>query len=100
MPYLKGETPSLLDETVPKITEGFITSRINSVQVLVYTTDITSTVSVNKGIIAVLIICFFYTSQAILADSSLENPLDSVEVLQDQLEFLPYLCRFQVAATS
>ncbi|KAG2613335.1 hypothetical protein PVAP13_4KG342500 [Panicum virgatum] len=69
VPYLKGETPSLLDETVPKITEGFITSRINSVQ-------------------------------AILADNSLENPLDSVEVLQDQLEFLPYLCRFQYQNSS
>ncbi|XP_062233841.1 uncharacterized protein LOC133931030 isoform X2 [Phragmites australis] len=69
VPYLKGETPSLLDETVPKITEGFITSRINSVQ-------------------------------AILADNSLENPLDNVEVLQDQLEFLPYLCRFQYQSSS
>jgi len=69
VPYLKGETPSLLDETVPKITEGFITSRINSVQ-------------------------------AILADNSLENPLDGVEVLQDQLEFLPYLCRFQYQNSS
>ncbi|AQK82927.1 ARM repeat superfamily protein [Zea mays] len=69
VPYLKGETPSLLDETVPKITEGFITSRINSVQ-------------------------------AILADNSLENPLDSVEVLQDQLEFLPFLCRFQYQSSS
>nr|CAB3471017.1 unnamed protein product [Digitaria exilis] len=69
VPYLKGEAPSLLDETVPKITEGFITSRINSVQ-------------------------------AILADNSLENPLDSVEVLQDQLEFLPYLCRFQYQSSS
>ncbi|GJN01164.1 hypothetical protein PR202_ga18408 [Eleusine coracana subsp. coracana] len=65
VPYMKGETPSFLDETVPKITEGFITSRINSVQ-------------------------------AILADNSLENPLDNVEVLQDQLEFLPYLCRFKL----
>jgi len=69
VPYLKGETPSLLDKTVPKITEGFITSRINSVQ-------------------------------AILADNSLENPLDSVEVLQDQLEFLPFLCRFQYQSSS
>ncbi|TVU12964.1 hypothetical protein EJB05_46631 [Eragrostis curvula] len=69
VPYLKGETPSLLDDTVPKITEGFITSRINSVQ-------------------------------AILADNSLENPLDSVEVLQDQLEFLPYLCRFKYQSSS
>lgn len=33
VPYLKGDAPSLLDEFVPKITEGFITSRLNSVQV-------------------------------------------------------------------
>lgn len=33
VPYLKGDAPSLLDEFVPKITENFITSRFNSVQV-------------------------------------------------------------------
>lgn len=33
VPYLKGDTPSLLDETVPKITEDFISSRFSSVQV-------------------------------------------------------------------
>lgn len=33
VPYLKGDAPSLLDEFVPKITEGFITSRFDSVQV-------------------------------------------------------------------
>ncbi|MCI01686.1 exportin-7-B-like [Trifolium medium] len=33
VPYLKGDAPSLLDEYVPKITESFITSRFNSVQV-------------------------------------------------------------------
>ncbi|CAM8961063.1 unnamed protein product [Rhodiola kirilowii] len=32
VPYLKGDTPSLLDEFVPKIAEGFITSRFDSVQ--------------------------------------------------------------------
>ncbi|MQL98443.1 hypothetical protein Taro_031154, partial [Colocasia esculenta] len=32
VPYLKGDTPSLLDETVPKIIEGFIKSRFDSVQ--------------------------------------------------------------------
>lgn len=33
VPYLKGDAPSLLDEFVPKITEGFITSRFDSIQV-------------------------------------------------------------------
>ncbi|XP_019159433.1 PREDICTED: exportin-7-like isoform X2 [Ipomoea nil] len=32
VPYLKGDAPSLLDEFVPKITEGFITSRFDSVE--------------------------------------------------------------------
>lgn len=64
VPYLKGDSPSLLDETVPKITEGFISSRFNSVQ-------------------------------AGFPDDLSENPLDNVELLQDQLECFPYLCRFQ-----
>ncbi|PIA44208.1 hypothetical protein AQUCO_01700074v1 [Aquilegia coerulea] len=69
VPYLKGETPSLLDEFVPRITEGFITSRFDSVQ-------------------------------AGLPDDLSENPLDNVELLQDQLECFPYLCRFQYEASS
>ncbi|XP_078152438.1 ARM repeat superfamily protein isoform X2 [Carex rostrata] len=69
VPYLKGDTPSLLDETVPKITEGFISSRFNSVQ-------------------------------AGFSDDLEDNPLDNVELLQDQLESFPYLCRFQYERTS
>ncbi|KAG8480658.1 hypothetical protein CXB51_025204 [Gossypium anomalum] len=64
VPYLKGDAPSLLDEFVPKITESFLTSRFNSVQV---------------G----------------FPDDLSENPLDNVELLQDQLDCFPYLCRFQ-----
>ncbi|XP_011020511.1 PREDICTED: exportin-7-like isoform X2 [Populus euphratica] len=67
VPYLKGEAPSLLDEFVPKITEGFITSRFNSVQ-------------------------------AGFADDN--DPLDNVELLQDQLDCFPYLCRFQYQTSS
>lgn len=69
VPYLKGDSPSLLDETVPKITEGFITSRFNSIQ-------------------------------AGFPDDLSENPLDNVELLQDQLECFPYLCRFQYESSS
>ncbi|KAG0446691.1 hypothetical protein HPP92_028707 [Vanilla planifolia] len=69
VPYLKGDTPSLLEETVPKITEGFITSRFNSIQ-------------------------------AGFPDDLTENPLDNVELLQDQLECFPYLCRFQYESSS
>ncbi|XP_021857908.1 uncharacterized protein [Spinacia oleracea] len=69
VPYLKSDAPSLLDEFVPKITEGFITSRFDSVQ-------------------------------AVLPDDYSENPLDNVELLQDQLDCFPYLCRFQYERTS
>ncbi|XP_018511240.1 exportin-7-B isoform X2 [Brassica rapa] len=62
--YLKGDSPSLLDEFVPKITEGFIISRFDSVQ-------------------------------ANVPDDPTEHPLDKVEVLQDELDGFPYLCRFQ-----
>ncbi|XP_071690173.1 uncharacterized protein [Rutidosis leptorrhynchoides] len=64
VPYLKADAPSLLDEFVPKISEGFITSRFDSVQ-------------------------------ATPQDDLSENPLDNVELLQDQLDCFPHLCRFQ-----
>ncbi|KAK2991730.1 hypothetical protein RJ640_004258 [Escallonia rubra] len=69
VPYLKGDAPSLLDEFVPKITEGFITTRFDSVQ-------------------------------AGFPDDLSENPLDNVELLQDQLDCFPYLCRFQYESSS
>ncbi|XP_010558032.1 PREDICTED: exportin-7-like isoform X2 [Tarenaya hassleriana] len=64
VPYLKGDSPSLLDEFVPKITEEFIISRFNSVQA------------------------------GILNDPT-DHPLDKIDVLQDELDCFPYLCRFQ-----
>ncbi|KAL0425403.1 UNVERIFIED_CONTAM: Exportin-7-B, partial [Sesamum radiatum] len=69
VPYLKGDAPSLLDEYVPKITEGFITSRLDS-------------------------------AQAGLPDDISEHPLDNVDLLQDQLDCFPYLCRFQYENSS
>ncbi|KAK3002770.1 hypothetical protein RJ639_018630, partial [Escallonia herrerae] len=69
VPYLKGDAPSLLDEFVPKITEGFITTRFDSVQ-------------------------------AGFPDDLSENPLDNVELLQDQLDCFPCLCRFQYENSS
>ncbi|CAJ1967770.1 unnamed protein product [Sphenostylis stenocarpa] len=65
--YLKGDKPNLLDEYVPKVIEGFVSSRFDSLQ-------------------------------SELSDELGENPLDNVEVLQDQLEFFPFLCRFQKEA--
>jgi len=69
VPYLKSESPSLLDSFVPKITEAYITSRLDSVQ-------------------------------AVLQNNIAEDPLDNEEHLQDQLDSLPYLCRFQYEKTS
>lgn len=69
VPYLKSDSPSLLDSYVPKITEAYITSRLDSVQ-------------------------------AVLQNNIAEDPLDNEEHLQDQLDSLPYLCRFQYDKTS
>ncbi|KAK4797341.1 hypothetical protein SAY86_029667 [Trapa natans] len=69
VPYLKADAPSMLDEFVPKITEGFITSRFDSIQ-------------------------------AGFEEDLSENPLDNVELLQDQLDCFPSLCRFQYQSSS
>uniref|UniRef100_A0A7N2M263 Importin N-terminal domain-containing protein n=1 Tax=Quercus lobata TaxID=97700 RepID=A0A7N2M263_QUELO len=62
--FLKTDTANLLDEYAPKIIEGFISSRFDSLQ-------------------------------SEFSDELSEDPLDNVELLQDQLDFIPYLCRFQ-----
>lgn len=53
-----------------------------------------------KVMIVFLFIVFLISSlcnlQAGLPDDLSENPLDNVELLQDQLDCFPYLCRFQV----
>uniref|UniRef100_A0A803LZU9 Importin N-terminal domain-containing protein n=1 Tax=Chenopodium quinoa TaxID=63459 RepID=A0A803LZU9_CHEQI len=65
LPYLKDKSTNYrLDEFVPKILEGFVSSRFDSVQ-------------------------------AGFSDDLLEDPLDKVELMQDQLKFFPYLFRFQ-----
>lgn len=69
VPYLKGDAPSLLDEFVPKITEGFILSRLDA-------------------------------TQAGQVDDLSDHPLDNVDLLQDQLDSFPYLCRFQYESSS
>lgn len=69
MPYLKGDSPSLLDTNVPKIAQAYITSRLESVSV-------------------------------VLQNGLLEDLLDNEEQLSDQLESLPYLCRFQYESSS
>ena len=69
VPYLKGDAPSLLDAYVPRITETYITSRLESVAAVA------------------------------ASDGSLEDPLEAEEQLSEQLESLPQLCRFQYEAT-
>ena len=66
VPYLKGDAPSMLGAYVPRITETFITSRLDSVNAVA-------------------------TSAA-----AVDDPLDNEEQLNDQLESLPHLCRFKV----
>mmetsp|Transcript_25560 Transcript_25560/g.71479 ORF Transcript_25560/g.71479 Transcript_25560/m.71479 type:complete len:1067 (+) Transcript_25560:187-3387(+) len=63
-PYLKGDSPSLLETYVPRIIEAYIVSRLESVT-------------------------------AVLQNGVSDDPLDNDEQLQDQLDSLPYLCRFQ-----
>lgn len=71
LPYVKGDIPApvCLDEFVPKILEGFISSRFDSLQ-------------------------------AGPLDDLSEDPLDKIELMQDQLDFFPYLCRFQYGSCS
>ena len=68
-PYLKEDTPSLLETYVPKIIDAYISSRIQSVP------------AVQSGQIE-------------------EDPLEEDSQLQEQLESIPHLCRFQYMDTS
>lgn len=70
MPYLKGDSPSLLEANVPKITEAYISFRLASV------------------------------ASVLQQNGSLDEMLESEEHLSDQLESLPYLCRFQYDKSS
>ena len=91
VPYLKGDSPSLLDEFVPKITEGFIISRFNSVQVYI------TAKSVRFPVQNCSFFDMYSSFQASVPDDDpTDHPLDKVEVLQDELDCFPYLCRFQV----
>eukprot|EP00877_Chromochloris_zofingiensis_P005215 jgi/Chrzof1/14695/Cz09g12110.t1 len=69
MPYLKGDSPSLLEANVPKIMQAYVTSRLESVSL-------------------------------VIQNGSLDEMLDGEEQLSDQLESLPYLCRFQYQKAS
>lgn len=69
VPYLKGDKPSQLDRYVPDIIEAFVTSRLESVAV-------------------------------VLAGHATEDPLESDDQLQEQMDSLPFLCRFQVTTTA
>ncbi|XP_024031073.1 exportin-7 [Morus notabilis] len=69
VPYFKGDKPNMLDNYVPTIIEGFVSTRFDSLE-------------------------------SEFSDELSENPLDNVELLQDQLDFFPYLCRFQYESCS
>eukprot|EP00803_Ostreobium_quekettii_P004119 evm.model.scf_281.4 EVM.evm.TU.scf_281.4 scf_281:37255-51104(+) len=68
MPYLKGDSPSLMEANVPKIVHAYLTSRLDCVR-------------------------------AVLQNGITEDPLDNEGELQDQLESLPHLFRFQYDKT-
>lgn len=95
VPYLKGDSPSLLDEFVPKITEGFIISRFNSVQV--YNITYSGGLPVLTCSFSLIFSYLKSPFQASVPDDPTDHPLDKVEVLQDELDCFPYLCRFQVS---
>ena len=69
VPYLKGEAPSQLDQYVPRITQAYVTTRLESVPL----------VAASAG--------------------GLDDPLEEEEQLSEQLESLPQLCRFQYENT-
>ena len=69
VPYLKGDAPSTLDAYVPRITETYITTRLDSVAAVA------------------------------AAGGEIEDPLAEEEALSEQLESLPQLCRFQYEST-
>ena len=43
--------------------------------------------------------CYRLDSVQVVAQGGLEDPLDKEEELQDQMDSLPYLCRFQYENT-
>ena len=74
MPYLKGDAPSRLETYVPKITKAYVESRLASVAAV--------------------------AAAAAGGGAPPEDPLDNEEQLSDQMDSLPYLCRFQYADTA
>lgn len=87
MPYLKGETPSLLEGYVPKVITAFITSRMELVSSLLKQND-------NSGI------CVDTGVGARTGQGEIDDPLDEDEQLMEQLDALPSLCRFQLQQVS
>ena len=71
MPYLKGDVPSQLDSFVPQVITAFIHSRMELVRALQQS-----------------------------AEGELDDPLDNEEQLNEQLDTLPSLCRFQLQQVS
>ena len=75
MPYLKGGAPSRLETYVPKITRAYIDSRLASVA------SVAAAAAGGGG-------------------GGGDDPLDNEEQLSDQMDSLPYLCRFQYGDTA
>ena len=86
----------MLDTYVPAIIEGFVSTRFDSLQVRL------GFLGWNLLVLFRSVVCHdhhpfhLYLLQSEFTDELSENPLDNVELLQDHLDFFPYLCRFQV----
>jgi exportin-7 len=72
MPYLKGETPSHLESYVPQVITAFVNSRMELVSYLLHNAD----------------------------SDEVDDPLEDDEHLNEQLDTLPSLCRFQLQQVS
>ena len=68
MPYLKGKMPSQLETYVPQVITAFISSRVELVR------------AIASG----------------EAAAHIDDPLENEDLLTEQLDMLPNLCRFQL----
>lgn len=97
--YLKTGAPNRLEAVMPPIIAAYVESRVRSVQLVaqVPPSPLLPSVLCSLGACCcALVERILHSHQGpTVQDSSLEDPLDNEEALQEQLESLPYLCRFQ-----
>lgn len=91
VPYVKATEPHLLETYTPEVTNAYITSRLESVAVVV------------RLVITFLFFVFTYIHFFFCFDSreGLEDPLDDLGMVQQQLEQLSVIgrCEYQKTCT-